>query len=490
MASQRLIDDNGYMTVAGCPISSFGIFQYGAGQVGLPGDPNRVVNVYRPESAVNNQATIDSFKNLPLIDDHAMLSGFEDDDDSMAPEDYGMEGILTSNVYFDAPWLRGDLKVFTRRLQRYLAAGKEDLSLGYGCEYIIESGTFEGQDYEVIQTNLRGNHIALVGEGRVKGARVLDGMSFCYDHLNFDIPEGNNMPVQIGKKKPGAKPAPVKAKVKSAQDNALEALKALIPQIEQMCGGGAPDPAADPGKDGSPEPVSDPSGEPDPAPAADPQADPSNPDAGGEPVADPVAEPDAGAPAAANVQDLVSQITALMGQLQAAAGGEANDAEPCADGTDPAIKGLDDLNPDAKDDGENGDPDADQGADSDELPGGIENGQGKASPGPAAGIHAQAGDAALRGFYADLAVKDRIYQRVSKAVGAFDHRAMDSAQVGAYGVRKLGLTCAKGQEVTVLDAYFKGLDAGMKGIAQRQVKVAKDSADNASEVQAYIMGTK
>ncbi len=31
--SKRKIDENGYMTIEGCPVSSYGIFQYSAGQL-------------------------------------------------------------------------------------------------------------------------------------------------------------------------------------------------------------------------------------------------------------------------------------------------------------------------------------------------------------------------------------------------------------------------------------------------------------------------
>ncbi len=199
-ASARKIDENGFLEIKGCPISSFGIFDYGAGQLGLAGDPNRIVKVYRPESAVNDPAAIDSFKNVPFIVDHEMLSGFDGDDDDgvSAPEEKGVDGILTGNVYYEAPWMRGDLKIFSRMAQKALAKGKKDLSLGYTCDFELTPGVFDGQPYEVVQTNLRGNHIALVDEGRVPGARVLDGL--CFDHLNFDVrPSDEDQQMKKGK---------------------------------------------------------------------------------------------------------------------------------------------------------------------------------------------------------------------------------------------------------------------------------------------------
>ncbi|WP_276155666.1 DUF2213 domain-containing protein [Pseudomonas aeruginosa] len=224
--SKRKIDENGYMTIEGCPISSYGVFQYSAGQLGLPGDPTRIVNVYRPESAVSDPEYIESLKNLPLIDEHEMLSGFDDDDDSVAPEDKGVEGIITSNAYYEAPWARGDIRIYSRNMQNQLERGKEDLSLGYSCRYTEQPGIWNGTPYEVVQDKMRGNHIALVKEGRVPGARVLDGL--CFDHLSFDFrpsDEGNEMSLKKAKRKP-----PVQ-RVGQAADSAVEELRTLWPKL-------------------------------------------------------------------------------------------------------------------------------------------------------------------------------------------------------------------------------------------------------------------
>ncbi len=222
--TNREQDDNGFLLVKGCPISSFGLFDYSAGQLGLPGDPNRIVKVYRPESAVSDPAAIESFKNVPLINDHEMLSGFLGDKGTTAPEEYGIDGILTSNVYYEAPWMRGDLKVFTRKLQEALQSGKKDLSLGYTCDFEIKPGVWNGQPYEAIQTNMRGNHIALVDEGRVPGARVLDGL--CFDSLSFNFKPSNKDDQSM------------KIKDKKAFDDALASLKALLPALSQHLNAG------------------------------------------------------------------------------------------------------------------------------------------------------------------------------------------------------------------------------------------------------------
>ncbi|XAO36718.1 hypothetical protein WP1_079 [Pseudomonas phage WP1] len=55
-------------------------------------------------------------------------------------------------------------------------------------------------------------------------------------------------------------------------------------------------------------------------------------------------------------------------------------------------------------------------------------------------------DAAVRGLYRDIAAKDRLYRRLSSVVGAFDHRAMDSAEVAVYGVKKLAISVRRARK--------------------------------------------
>lgn len=447
MPTAREIDDNGFLTVRGCPISSFGIFEYGAGQLGLPGDPNRIVKVYRPESAVNEQAALDSFKNVPFIDDHEMLSGFQKDDGATAPEDYGVAGILTSNVYYEAPWMRGDLKVFARDLQAALDDGKKDLSLGYSCEFEVKPGIWNGQAYEVIQTGLRGNHIALVDEGRVPGARVLDGL--CFDHLRFDV-------------RPSDKEVKMPKMTKVAKDNAVAQLKALLPALQAFLSEEATEPAHQ----------DDPA---DPAIAAPAAAatEPMDDNPAAEPEGEPAAEPAEGS---AGMPELIAQVEAVLGALKAMTAG-ATEGEPAnAAATEDDVEGLQGAAAT--------EPVQDEGA--------IEN-NGSASTGPAAGKHESAKDAqdaAVKRFYADAAAKASIYDRVSKVVGAFDHARMDAAQVAAYGVKKIGLKVKAGQEAVALDAYLTGIEAAAKNTKQLVVKAADAKVQATSEVDAYINPTK
>jgi len=477
MPSQRKQDENGFLLVKGCPISSFGIFDYSAGQLGLPGDPNRIVKVFRPESAVSDLSAIESFKDVPLINDHEMLSGLQNDETATAPEEYGVSGVLTANVYYEAPWMRGDIKVFSRDMQAALASGKKDLSLGYSCDFELTPGVWNGQPYEVVQTNMRGNHIALVDEGRVPGAKVLDGLIF--DHLNFAVrpsdKRNDNMTIKAtkGKANPNRK---------VVLDNAVAQLQALLPALQEFLGEEAKEPEHQGGEAGAAAGNT--------AATDDPLAGEAA--AGAEGVAAPagteaVAAPENTAGEAGELPQLIAQVEGVLAQIKALCAGSAGDEG--MNGTTNETQGVNGtVDEGAANAAGESQAEAQNAADAEA--GSAGEGQGKASAGPAAGINAQAKDSAVSAFYADLAVKDSVYNRLSSVVGAFDCKTMDARQVSAYGVKKLGLKCADGMEVVTLDAYLTGIAVGRKQQTQVVKAAAADSASANSEMDAYLKGAK
>jgi hypothetical protein len=88
-------------------------------------------------------------------------------DDSLTPaEKKGIHGVIGEDVYFDDGYLKANLKVFSNKLADLIEQGKKELSIGYRCLYELKKGVFNGKHYDAIQRNIRGNHIALVNEGR------------------------------------------------------------------------------------------------------------------------------------------------------------------------------------------------------------------------------------------------------------------------------------------------------------------------------------
>lgn len=60
-------------------------------------------------------------------------------------------------------------------------AGNKELSCGYECELIEKQGTWNGEKYDAIQTDIRHNHLAVVSKGRAGTARLnLDAADAVY----------------------------------------------------------------------------------------------------------------------------------------------------------------------------------------------------------------------------------------------------------------------------------------------------------------------
>jgi len=185
----REVDINGWMEVKGNPISKVGVFPYMGsmadpdGALGL--DPNQVYQVYRSAAELSDRETIESFKLVPWIDDHVMLDN--DIPGMTPPDDKGVRGVVGEEVYFEDPYLRGNIKLFSGEMGDKVDEGKTELSCGYRCEYVREAGVFGDQKYELAQKNIRGNHLASVDAGRMGAdVAVLDQkLTFTVDSKDF-----------------------------------------------------------------------------------------------------------------------------------------------------------------------------------------------------------------------------------------------------------------------------------------------------------------
>jgi len=181
--SSRIEDSNGWSEIKDNPISKVGIFDYQGSQ--LPGapDPNKMYRVYRPAEELSNPETIESFKLIPWIDNHVMLG--REEEGLMRPEQKGVQGVIGQEVRFDPDafedgGLLGNLKLFSSAMTDSINAGKKELSAGYRCTYDWTPGEFNGQPYDCVQRNIRGNHLALVRKGRMgPDVAVLDAAFTC-----------------------------------------------------------------------------------------------------------------------------------------------------------------------------------------------------------------------------------------------------------------------------------------------------------------------
>ena len=215
---KREYDGNGWFEVSDNPLSKVGVFPYSGASIGDDqAEPDKLYNVLRPAEELGSQDCIDSFKLLPWIDDHVMLGSEEAG--LMPAERKGIQGVIGEQVSFDGETLRGNIKVMSEAMANLIATGKTELSCGYRCRYERAPGVYDGQAYEYVQRDIRGNHLALVDSGRMgPEVAVLDQST---ETQEFPMAE------QAGKEDTG------KAKGMTLEE-AHAHLQTIMPIIEKM----------------------------------------------------------------------------------------------------------------------------------------------------------------------------------------------------------------------------------------------------------------
>jgi len=179
--TQREYTDEGFLKVPG-RVARTGIQEYLARELGLDGDPNRVVRVYRPEDEVFNDASLGTYDGATVTNDHPK--------ELVTSKNYKAVSVgeVRGSGRRDGDFVVCDLIIKDQKTIDDINAGKCELSAGYTAEYVHGPGvTADGQEYEYTQRNIIINHQAVVTKARAGGiARV-------FDHN----PGGNTMPVLI-----------------------------------------------------------------------------------------------------------------------------------------------------------------------------------------------------------------------------------------------------------------------------------------------------
>jgi len=216
--SARMEDQNGYITIENNPISRSGIFPYLGKSISKECIPDKIYYVLRPASEIEDAEAIESFKLLPFVDEHDMLGAEEKK--LLPPEAKGIQGATGENIVFKNGVLYATLKIFSQTLLNMIRMGKRELSLGYWCKFVKQSGTFDGQFYEYVQTKLRGNHLALVDRGR-NDVAVLDN-HMVFDHFDLALDSEELKKMAYGKDDKGGENSAKgdqEAKDKAVKDN-------------------------------------------------------------------------------------------------------------------------------------------------------------------------------------------------------------------------------------------------------------------------------
>lgn len=165
ISPNQLETGEGFLICRNVPIARTGVQKYRAKELGLDGDPDRIVEVVRDEEEVFAPETMASFEGKPVTNNHPSE---QVDPENARFYERGHVQNVRRGTGEQSDLLIGDLHIHDAELigaVKRKKKPKREISCGYECEYEEdESGVLH-------QTNIRGNHVAVVDSGRA-GSRV------------------------------------------------------------------------------------------------------------------------------------------------------------------------------------------------------------------------------------------------------------------------------------------------------------------------------
>lgn len=167
LGKTREVTPEGYLLCRDVPLACTGSLLYGEGEVPVTADAGIIV-ITRGDDDLFSPQTIASFEGKPITNDHP--------DDWVTPNNWkelskGVAQNVRRGEGIEDHLLIADLLVQDKDAIEAIQGGKVEISLGYDADY-TEISKGKGT-----QSNIIGNHVALVDKGRC-GSRCSIGDSF------------------------------------------------------------------------------------------------------------------------------------------------------------------------------------------------------------------------------------------------------------------------------------------------------------------------
>lgn len=161
--SARTTDENGFLHVATSHITKACLNPYYGREVpkwdelGL--DPDKIYIAFRDPEELRK--SVPTWAGLPLQFEH-----HEEGADEKDAKDTRV-GTVGTDVKWNAPYIDAPLTVWDQKAIDAIKDGScRELSCAYFYDPDFTPGTYQGDSYDFVMRNIRGNHVALVPEGR------------------------------------------------------------------------------------------------------------------------------------------------------------------------------------------------------------------------------------------------------------------------------------------------------------------------------------
>ena len=184
----------GFLICHDVPIARIGQQEYFAGELGLDGDPDRLVQVQRRPEDVFDPAAVASFEGKDVTQNHPP--------ERLMPENHALYAKgHAENVHREGDYLVADLHLKDPGLiSDGENGGTREVSCGYRCCY-----TPDGTGYR--QTNIRGNHVAIVPRGRAGHLVAIQDSAAAPAEKGTAMNESEKNPAAVVTAAPEAAPA-------------------------------------------------------------------------------------------------------------------------------------------------------------------------------------------------------------------------------------------------------------------------------------------
>lgn len=150
--TQFTTDDRGYLTTT-AKLARIGAMQYLGEEIGKT--PNKVYDVYVEAEDLFSPETIKSFENTPVTIEHPEEMFV----DSSNWHELAVGHITNIRPDSSNEYLLGDVVINSPKAIEVIRDGKIEVSCGYDAELIDANG-------KIKKANIKGNHLAIVDEGR------------------------------------------------------------------------------------------------------------------------------------------------------------------------------------------------------------------------------------------------------------------------------------------------------------------------------------
>lgn len=185
--TSRTMTDDGFMIVPGHTART-GVQEYLAKELGLDGDPYRIIRVMRPETEVFAKDSLDSYAGVDVTIEHP--------NDLVNADSYNTvtAGVVKTVGIQDGDFVKCELIVKSKDAINAINSGKVQLSAGYRSVY---KDAPADADYDYIQTAIRINHVALVDNARAGAqARIFDNQLEIQPMIKVALDSGREIEIE------------------------------------------------------------------------------------------------------------------------------------------------------------------------------------------------------------------------------------------------------------------------------------------------------